>query len=432
MKKQLIQRLRQQLAASILISLSAAAFAQAVPGTPAPTQQPTPQQPRRGGGFGISLDLGSLVKAVSDAAIPSYSSPDTSNQPQYEPRQVILAWLPAAEAQASAAIQASGGNPTALTNLPNIGLGIAVLEFATQPQADAALASLQSNPALITSRHARAYPMQQTGAPSNARQYAHEMIKAPANAPRLNTSISVGIIDTEVSNQAALVSTNFKAKRFMADNEKASSNDHGSAVAAIIAGSGLGFEGLAQGATLRSAGVMREIAPGINATNTLLVAQALDWMLAEKVQIVNMSLGAADDQVLAAVIKRSLEAGIIIVAAAGNGGPQAAPSFPAAYPGVIGVTAIDAKRSLYTRANRGEYIAIAAPGVDVWIPVSGEAGKGKYMSGTSFAAPFVAGAVARNIAGQAAGGAPVLRSLCSKAANLNAASQEAGCGLLQY
>jgi subtilisin family serine protease len=428
MKNQLFKSLRQKLAASILISLSAAALAQAVPGTP----DSQPQQPRRGGGFGISINLGSLIKAVSDAAIPSYSSPDTSNQPQYEPRQVILAWLPANEAQASTAIQASGGNPTALTNLPNLGIGIAVLEFATQPQADAALASLQSNPALITSRHARAYPMQQTGTPSNARQYAHEMIKAPAAPPRLNTNISVGIIDTEVSNQAALVSANFKAKRFMADNEKASSNDHGSAVAAIIAGSGLGFEGLAQGASLRSAGVMREIAPGINATNTLLVAQALDWMLAEKVQVVNMSLGAADDQVFAAVIKRSLEAGIIIVAAAGNGGPQAAPSFPAAYPGVIGVTAIDAKRSLYTRANRGNYIAIAAPGVDVWIPVSSEAGKGKYMSGTSFAAPFVAGAVARSISGQAAGSAPVLRNLCSKAENLNAASQEAGCGLLQY
>lgn len=423
--------LRQALSAALLLSVSAAVLAQAVPGTHAPTQQP-----RRGGGFGISLDLGSLIKAVSDSAIPSYSSPDTSNLPQYEPRQVILAWTPANEAQASAAIQASGGNPTAVTNLQNIGIGIAVLEFPTQPLADAALSSLQSNPAVITSRHARAYPLQQASAPSNARQYAHEMIKAPASAPRLTASISVGIIDTEISNQAALASNNFKAKRFMADNEKASSNDHGSAVAAIIAGTGLGFEGLAQGAALRSAGVMREIAPGINATNTLLVAQALDWMLAEKVQVVNMSLGAADDQVLATVIKRSLEAGLTIVAAAGNGGPQAAPSFPAAYPGVIGVTAIDAKRSLYTRANRGDYIAIAAPGVDVWVPVSGEAGKGKYMSGTSFAAPFVAGAMARSIASAGASGPGTstsnLRSLCNKASNLNTAQQEAGCGLLQY
>lgn len=412
-----------------LASCAAAALAQPVPGTP---QQPT-QQPRRGGGFGISLDLGSLIKAVSSAEIPKYESPDTSNQPQYEPRQIILAWEQANEAQASAAIQAAGGNPTALISLANIGLGIAVIEFATQQLADSALPALQSNAALIASRHARAYPLQTAAAPSNARQYAHEMIKAPANPPKLASAVSIGIIDTDVSNQAALSSPNFKAKRFVADNEKASSNDHGSAVAAIIAGSGLGFEGLAQGAAFRSAGVMKEVAPGINATNTLLVAQALDWMLSEKVQVVNMSLGAADDQVLAAVIKKAQAAGATIVAAAGNGGPQAAPTYPAAYPGVIGVTAIDARRGLYTRANRGSYIAIAAPGVDVWVPVSSEAGKGKYMSGTSFAAPFVAGAVARSIATSgAAAGSPVLKNLCGKAASLNAAAQEIGCGLLQY
>lgn len=423
--------IRSLIAAACIASCASAAWAQAVPGTP--QQQPT-QQPRRGGGFGISLDLGAIIKAVSDTAIPNYESPDTSNQPQYEPRQVILAWEAANEAQASAAIQSSGGNPTALTTLPSLSLGIAVLEFATQSQADAALASLQTNTALITSRHARAYPLQTSAAPSNARQYAHEMIKAPANAPRLQASISIGIIDTDINNQSALASTNFKAKRFIADNEKASSNDHGSAVAAIIAGSGVGFEGLAQGASFRSAGVMREVAPGINATNTLLVAQALDWMLLEKVQVVNMSLGAADDQVLATVIKKAQAAGTTIVAAAGNGGPQAAPSYPAAYPGVIGVTAIDARRGLYTRANRGSYIAIAAPGVDVWVPISSEAGKGKYMSGTSFAAPFVAGAVARSIAtsGAQAAGTPLLKNLCAKAFNLGTAQQDTGCGLLQY
>ncbi len=421
--------LRRFIAAACLASCTATVIAQAIPGTP---QQPI-QQPRRGGGFGISLDLGALIKAVSNVEIPKYESPDTSNQPQYEPRQIILAWEAASEAQASAAIQSSGGNPIALTSLPNITLGIAVLEYATQQLADNALPALQSNTALIASRHARAYPLQTSNAPSNARQYAHEMIKAPADAPRLPTNISIGIIDTDISNQNALASTNFKAKRFVADNEKASSNDHGSAVAAIIVGSGVGFEGLAQGATFRAAGVMKEVAPGINATNTLLVAQALDWMVLEKVQVVNMSLGAADDQVLAAVIKKAQAAGATIVAAAGNGGPQAAPTFPAAYPGVIGVTAIDARRSLYTRANRGNYIAIAAPGVDVWVPVSSEAGKGKYMSGTSFAAPFVAGAVARSIAtsGNSAG-VLVLKNLCSKAVNLNAAAQETGCGLLQY
>ncbi len=415
--------------ATCVLSTSAEVFAQATipPGTQSPIQQP-----RRGGGFGISIDLGSLVRAISGVEIPKYESPDTSNQPPYEPRQVILAWEPANEALASAAIQTSGGSTIALSNLPSIGLNIAVLEFVSQQQADALRASLQRNQAIISSQHALAYPMQTSAAPSNARQFAHEMIKAPPNPQRLPSGISVGIIDTEISNQAALASVNFKAKRFIADNEKASSNDHGSAVAAVIAGTGLGFEGIAQGVSLRSAGVMREIAPGLNATNTLLVAQALDWMVAEKVQIINLSLGSADDQVLAEVVRRTLTAGAILVAAAGNGGPQAAPSFPAAYPGVISVTAVDARRSTYARANRGTYIAIAAPGVDVWIPTSADSGKGKYMSGTSFAAPFVTAALARASTQNTLSRANALRTLCSRAAPLDLPASETGCGLLQY
>jgi subtilisin family serine protease len=413
------------IAACCLASLSVVAFAQI--GTP---DQAPAQQPKRGG-FGISLDLGSLVRAVSNAVIAKYESPDSSNQPAYEPRQIIVAWLSANQAQASAAIQSSGGNPLASAELPSLGLGIATLQFASDEQANAALAVLQGNAAVIASRHARSYLMQ-AGSPSNARQYAHELIKAPAAASRLAATVSVGIIDTEISNAATMASTNVRAKRFMADGEKASSNDHGSAVAAVIAGTGLGFEGVAQGVSLRSAGVMREIAPGLNATNTMLVAQALDWMISEKVQIINLSLGSADDQVLAEVVKRTLATGAILVAAAGNGGPQAAPSYPAAYPGVISVTAVDARRSTYTRANRGTYIAIAAPGVDVWIPTSNEAGKGKYMSGTSFAAPFVTAAIARAAHQGALSTTQALQALCSRAAPLNQPASETGCGLLQY
>jgi hypothetical protein len=399
-----------------------------VVGTPG---TPQTQQPRRGGGFGISIDLGSVLKAVSDAAIPNYQSPEAQALPAFEPQQVILAWLQANEAQASAAIQNSGGNLLALSELRALGMGVAVLAFSDEQQTATALARLQSNPVLIASRHARAYLMQ-GAAPSNVRQYAHELIKAPANAPRITAPVSVGIIDTDISNAQAMGSSNVRTKRFIADNEKPASNDHGSAVAAIIAGTGLGFEGIAQGIQLRSAGVMREIAPGLNATNTLLVAQALDWMVSEKVQIVNLSLGSADDQVLAAVVQRTLATGTILVAAAGNGGPQAAPSFPAAYSGVVSVTAVDARRTTYARANRGSYITIAAPGVDVWVPVSAEAGKGKYMSGTSFAAPFVAAAIARASSQGSVTPANVVQTLCSRASPLNLAANETGCGLVQY
>jgi subtilisin family serine protease len=78
--------------------------------------------------------------------------------------------------------------------------------------------------------------------------------------------------------------------------------------------------------------------------------------------------------------------------AAGNNGPKATPAYPAAYPEVIAVTAVAAKDQRYAQANRGSYIAFAAPEVDVPAPV--EKGKHSYLSGTSFATAYVSGIVA--------------------------------------
>jgi Subtilase family len=387
------------------------------------------------GGFGLSIDLGSIFKAVQAlTADDRYSSPETAALPQYEPRQLVLSWPSDQQAAAEALVQTSGGTLQTSQTLGNLGLTVAVATFTSDAQALQALPALQANPAITASRHAIAYPMQATGAVPG-KQYAHEMLKAPAkDGARLASAVTVGIIDTEVTNAASLSLANFKAKRIFTDTDKPAVPDHGNAVAAIIAATGNGFEGLAQGTTLRSAGVMREVAPGVNATNTLLVAQALDWMISEKVQVVNLSLGSAPDTVLAGAVAKAQSAGLVLVAAAGNGGPSAAPSYPAAYPGVIAVTAVDANKRLYTRANRGSYVAIAAPGVDVWVPLSAADGKakGKYMSGTSFASPFVAAAVAQSMAQSANKTAAVhLQKLCSKAAQLGAPAPDMGCGLLQ-
>jgi subtilisin family serine protease len=59
---------------------------------------------------------------------------------------------------------------------------------------------------------------------------------------------------------------------------------------------------------------------------------------------------------------------MVLIAAAGNAGPNSPPEFPGAYPSVIAVTATDSRDVLYPGANRGNYIAVAAPGVDVLVP----------------------------------------------------------------
>ncbi len=94
------------------------------------------------------------------------------------------------------------------------------------------------------------------------------------------------------------------------------------------------------------------------------------------------------------------------VAAAGNGGPKEKSPYPAAYPGVIAVAAVDAEARPWAGGTRGEYILFAAPGVDVWLPV----GQGRYFTGTSYAAAFVTAWVAQRLArGQPVDAAPCAR-----------------------
>ena len=80
------------------------------------------------------------------------------------------------------------------------------------------------------------------------------------------------------------------------------------------------------------------------------------------------------------------------VAAAGNLGEKSPPQYPAADPNVIAVTATDADDKLYSGANRGDHIAVAAPGVDIVVPAPNAAYD--ITTGTSVAAAHVSGVVA--------------------------------------
>src|SRR5439155_11718395 len=84
--------------------------------------------------------------------------------------------------------------------------------------------------------------------------------------------------------------------------------------------------------------------------------------------------------------------GILMVAAAGNAGAKSPPLYPAANPNVIAVSGTDAQEKLFTASNRGNHIAIAAPGVDIFLPAPDE--KYQITSGTSFSAAYVSGLAA--------------------------------------
>ena len=82
----------------------------------------------------------------------------------------------------------------------------------------------------------------------------------------------------------------------------------------------------------------------------------------------------------------------MLIAAAGNAGPKSPPLFPGAYPNVIAVTATDVDDKLFAGANRGKYVSVAAPGVDILVPAPENAYQ--LTTGTSVAAAEVSGIVA--------------------------------------
>jgi subtilisin family serine protease len=149
---------------------------------------------------------------------------------------------------------------------------------------------------------------------------------------------------------------------------------------------------------------------------------------ANQVAVVNISLVGPDNLVLRQVVQQMIARGHIIVAAVGNDGPAAPPLYPAAYPDVVGVTAVDAHRHALIEAERGAQVEFAAPGADM---VAANCPDG-YISvrGTSFAAPLVAGLLAPRLTapGREAAHAAI-DSLAQEAIPLGGGGRDATYGL---
>jgi subtilisin family serine protease len=160
---------------------------------------------------------------------------------------------------------------------------------------------------------------------------------------------------------------------------------HGTAVASLMVGRSADFHGAAPGAELYAADVYCGQATG---GSVEAVADALSWLARERVAVINVSLVGPPNVTLEAVVRLVIARGYILVAAVGNDGPAAAPLYPASYPGVVGVTAVDAHRHVLIEAARGPQVRFAAPGADM---VAAKSPRGfDAVRGTSFAAPLVA------------------------------------------
>ena len=132
------------------------------------------------------------------------------------------------------------------------------------------------------------------------------------------------------------------------------------------------------------------------------VAAALGWLAREKVGVINISLVGPRNALLERVVSTLVARGFLIVAAVGNDGPSAPPLYPASYPGVVGVTAVDGNHRVLAEACRGEQVDFAARGADMKVATQAPDVYAP-VRGTSFAAPIVAALLVTDMASPDAG-----------------------------
>ncbi|MFC8515107.1 type VII secretion-associated serine protease mycosin [Streptomyces sp. NPDC057257] len=211
--------------------------------------------------------------------------------------------------------------------------------------------------------------------------------------------VTVAVIDTGVdaSNPQLSGAMATGSKSYVGGSGTQDLEGHGTRVAGIIAArpiKGTGFEGIAPDAKIIS---YRYTGGEEKQGNSGTMSQAIRAAVAAGARIINISSDTANkkpDATLESAVSDAVNAGALIVAAAGNDGAdgKSADTYPASYPGVLAVAASDRNDERAYFSQSGDFVDVAAPGVDMvsTVPKGGQC----TADGTSFAAPYVAGVAA--------------------------------------
>lgn len=312
----------------------------------------------------------------------------------HQPRE-ILVLVDAARADEIAARLAREHNVTAEPRVPLALLdGVIVRLRLRQGQSlEALLAAISADPDVELAQPNYDYTVSKKAAlPKGAPQYAGETIRLE-EAHRLarGQGVMIAVIDTGIDDAHPELLGAVAGKFDAVGRGPARPEPHGTEIAGILAARAE-LTGVAPESKLLS---VRAFSGGKKTpaqSTSLQLLKGIDWACEAGARVMNMSFTGPQDPLLERMIKAAAEKGVIVVAAAGNDGPKAPPVFPAAYADVIAVTATDEKDKLYGKANRGDYVFIAAPGVDIVAP--GLNGGYGISSGTSMAAAHVSGVVA--------------------------------------
>jgi hypothetical protein len=221
-------------------------------------------------------------------------------------------------------------------------------------------------------------------------QYALTKLRLPqAHALSRGANVTVAVIDSGID-VAHPELAGAIAESFDALGAKEGPHVHGTGIAGAIVSHArlMGSAPKARILAIRAFGA----APSGAESTSFVILKSLDFAAMHGAQIVNMSFAGPKDPLLERGIAAAATKGMVLVAASGNAGPKSPPLYPAANPNVIAVSATDAHDRLFPASNRGSHIAVAAPGVDIFLPAPD--GKYQMTSGTSFSAAYISGLAA--------------------------------------
>lgn len=241
--------------------------------------------------------------------------------------------------------------------------------------------------------------------------------------------VKIAVLDTGIVAHPALpgYTQSIAITPFPEDLTK--TNGHGTAVASLIAGNEKFAEGVAPSAQLISV----RVSDDAGKADSFALAEGILAAIDAGADIINISMGTTENNPLIeeAVLYAHAQ-NVLIVAASGNS-EQAEACYPAAYPSVISVGAVDARGEHLDFSNYGTYLSITAPGYAIDAAWPGN--RYKPISGTSASAPIVTGAIAatmsngRGVTMTAAQAAEIVMNYANEA-GIPGADSEYGSGIL--
>lgn len=307
----------------------------------------------------------------------------------------------------------------------------AIYNYRTQQNAPAAPepAAAGTEPAAAGTEPASDLAARTTLPAGDPAQYMIEKLHLSLAHQRVRgIGVTVAVIDSEVDVQHPDL-RGVVVDQFDATGGPRKPHAHGTGMVGAMA-SRTRLLGVSPGVRVLAVKAFDETSTSAESTS-LQIIKGLEWAIAKNPRIINMSFAGPRDLMMERILEAASEKNILLIAAAGNAGPKSPPLFPAAEPNVLAVSATDASDRPFTGANRGKYIALAAPGVDVLVPAPDSAYQ--LTTGTSVAAAITSGVAALLIESKPSLTPTEVRNILMRTAktlSVNPKDNQTGAGLV--